>query len=299
MLNIDLTGKIAFIAGVGDDKGYGWAIAKRLAEAGATILVGTWPPVYEIFTKPLAKGKFDTKLPDGSEMEIKEVFPLDAMFDTMDDVPEEIKENKRYSIHDAFTISDVAKAVETKYGKIDILCHTLANGPEVSKTLLETSRQGYLAAFSASAYSLVGLLQKFGPIMNEGGSVLSLTYLAADGTIPGYGGGMDSAKSALQSNTKTLAFEAGRKWKIRVNTISAGPLKSRAAKAIGFIDKACNYSYNNAPIQQDFTADHVAGPAAFLSSDLASGITGTVMYVDNGVHSMAVGVVGLDVLDNK
>ncbi len=93
MLSIDLSGKVAFVAGLGDDNGYGWAIAKRLAEAGATIIAGTWPPVYEIFTKSLNRGKFNTTLSDGSDMVIAEVFPLDAAFDTMDDVPEDIKDS--------------------------------------------------------------------------------------------------------------------------------------------------------------------------------------------------------------
>ena len=293
MLAIDLSGKIAFVAGLGDDNGYGWAIAKRLAEAGATIIAGTWPPVYEIFTKSLDRGKFNTKLPDGSDMIITEVFPLDAAFDTMDDVPEDIKANKRYAAQEAYTISDVAKAVGEKYGKIDILVHALANGPEVKNDLLETSRSGYLAAFSASAYSLVSLVQNFGPIMNKGGSVVSLTYLAADGTVPGYGGGMGAAKAALQSDTKTLAFEAGRKWEIRINTISAGPLGSRAARAIGFIGRMIDYSTTNAPLTKDFCADDVAKPATFLVSDLAGAITGTCLYVDHGLHSMAVGLDGL------
>ena len=289
MLNIDLTGKVAFIAGLGDDRGFGWAIAKRLAEAGATIVAGTWPPVYEIFTKTLAKGRFDTTLPDGSEMKIAEVFALDAAFDCMDDVPQDIKENKRYADHAAFTISDVAAAVEAKFGKIDILIHALANGREVKNDLLDTSRAGYLDAFSASSFSMVSLVQNFAPRMNEGGAVLSLTYLSADRTVPGYGGGMGAAKAALQQDTRTLAYEAGRKYNIRINTISAGPLGSRAAKAIGFIGKMINYSEKNAPLTQPFVADHVGASAAFLVSPLASAITGTTVYVDNGLHSMAVG----------
>ncbi|MGM0461131.1 MAG: enoyl-[acyl-carrier-protein] reductase [Fibrobacterota bacterium] len=294
MLDIDLTGKTAFIAGVGDDKGFGWAIAKRLSQAGATILVGTWPPVYDMFLKTLRKGKLDTELPDGSRLEITEVFPLDAVYDTMKDVPREVREHKRYAQHDSFTIEETAKKVKKKYGKIDIVIHALANGPEVHKDLLDTSRHGYLTAFSTSAYSLVSLVQKFGPVMNENGSVLSLTYLAADGTVPGYGGGMGAAKAALQSDTRTLAFEAGRKWNIRVNTISAGPLRSRAARAIGFIDKAVSYSKGNAPLTQDFEADHVGAAAAFISSPLAGAITGTTLYVDNGLHSMAMAPKAID-----
>ena len=232
---IDLKGKTAFIAGVADSTGYGWAIAKALAGAGATIIIGTWPPVLNIFEMGLKKGQFDEDsiLPDGSKMTIAKVYPLDAVFDTPDDVPDEIKTNKRYAGLDGYTIEEVAKRVEADYGKIDIVVHSLANGPEVTKPLLETSRKGYLAASSASVYSAVSLLQKFAPIMNEGSAFMSLTYIASEKVVPGYGGSISSAKDQLESGTHTLAFEAGRKYGIHVNTISAGPLKSSAASAIG------------------------------------------------------------------
>ena len=181
-LGINLEGKVAFVAGVGDSSGYGWAICKALANAGATVTVGTWPPVLNIFKKSLESGKFDEDLilDDGSKMKIANIYPLDAVFDTPDDVPDDVKNNKRYAGLDGFTITEVADKVAGDYGKIDILVHSLANGPEVTKPLLETSRRGYLAASSASAYSMVSLVQKFGPIMNPGGSVLSLTYYAAE-----------------------------------------------------------------------------------------------------------------------
>jgi len=292
MLKIDLTGKVAFIAGVGDDQGFGWAIAKALAEAGATILVGTWTPMMRIFGTSLANGKFDNsrKLSDGSLMEIAKIYPLDAAFDTLEDVPEEIRENKRYKEFSAYTISDVAAAVEQDFGKIDILVHSLANAPEVQKPLLETSRKGYLAAISASAYSFVSLIAHFGPRMKSGGAVLTMTYFASEKAIPGYGGGMSSAKASLESDTRTLAYEAGRKWNLRINAISAGPLRSRAAKAIGFIDTMIDYSRANAPLTKDLEADDVGAAAAFLLSPLASAVTGTVMYVDNGLSAMGVAV---------
>ena len=293
---IDLTGKTAFIAGVADSSGYGWAIARALADAGATIIVGTWPPVLKIFEMGLRKGQFDedSTLSDGSKMNIEKIYPLDAVFDEPEDVPEDIKTNKRYAGLDGFTISEVADAIEKDYGKIDILVHSLANGPEVTKPLLETSRKGYLAASSASAYSMVSLIQKFGPIMNEGGSALSLSYIASEKVIPGYGGGMSSAKAQLESDTRTLAYEAGRKYGIRVNTISAGPLKSRAASAIGknkagektFIEVAIDYSSANAPLAQDLYNDDVGNSALFMASSMARTITGTTMYVDNGLHAM-------------
>lgn len=291
MLKIDLKGKRAFIAGIGDDQGYGWAIAKSLAEAGAEILVGTWTPILNIFTTNLQNGKFDEsrRLSDGSLMEFAKIYPLDASFDTLEDVPSEIKENKRYKDQQSYTISDVAAAVKKDFGTIDILVHSLANGPEVKKPLLETSRKGYLAAISASAYSFVSLLAHFGPFMNKGGATISLTYLASEKAVPGYGGGMSSAKAALESDTRTLAFEAGRKWGLRINTISAGGLKSRAAKAIGFIDKMIDYSLEGAPLQEMLLPEDVGNTAAFLLSDLAKGITGVTLYVDKGMHAMGVG----------
>ena len=297
--SIDLKGKVAFIAGVADSTGYGWAIAKALADAGATIIVGTWPPVLKIFqmVKKMVNFVEDSILPVGSMMTIEMIFPLDAGFDDPSDVPDEIKTNKRYAGLDHFTIAEVAEAVKADYGKIDILVHSLANGPEVTKPLLETSRKGYLAASSASAYSAVSLLQKFGPIMNEGGSMVSLTYIASEKVIPGYGGGMSSAKAQLESDTRVLAFEAGQKWGVRVNTISAGPLKSRAASAIGkepgqktFIEYAIDYSKANSPLPQDLYSDDVGNASLFLNSPMARSITGITLYVDNGLHAMGMAV---------
>ncbi|GAB5354081.1 hypothetical protein AAMO2058_000088900 [Amorphochlora amoebiformis] len=287
-LNIDLTGKKAFVAGVADDQGFAWAISKCLIEAGAEVSLGIWVPALGIFKKSMQMGKFDEsrKLSDGSLMDFKHLYPLDAVFDKPEDVPEEIMNNKRYAGNSDWTVSEVAKLIEKDIGKVDILVHSLANGPEVKKPLLETSRQGYLAAQSASAYSLVSMVQNFGPMMSEGGSVISLTYDASNKVIPGYGGGMSSAKAALESDTRVLAYEAGQKFKIRVNTISAGPLGSRAARAIGFIEKVINYSYNNAPIEKELTAMEVGQTAAFLLSPLASGITGQTIYVDNGLSTM-------------
>src|SRR5207253_11263536 len=141
--------------------------------------------------------------------------------------------------------------------------------------LLETSRAGYLAAVSVSAYSLVGLLARLLPLMRPGGSVLSLTYMASERAVPGYGGGMSSAKAALESDTRTLAYEAGRKYGVRVNTISAGPYASRAASAIGIIEKMVAYVSQNAPLTDPLTATEVGNATAFLCSPMASGITGT------------------------
>ncbi len=285
-----LKGKRAFIAGVGDDQGYGWAIAKALAEEGCEILVGTWTPILKIFTTSFETGKFDEsrQLSNGKMLKIAKVYALDASFDRPEDVPQDIKDNKRYAAASGYTITEVVAQIEKDYGTIDILVHSLANGPEVKKPLLETSRAGYLAALSASSYSFVSLIAQFGPIMAAGGSILSLTYIASERAVPGYGGGMSSAKAALESDTRTLAFEAGRKWGLRINTISAGPLRSRAARAIGFIDKMINYSEANAPLQREMTAEDVGNAAVFLLSPAAAAVTGTTLYVDNGMHAMGI-----------
>jgi enoyl-[acyl-carrier protein] reductase I len=130
------------------------------------------------------------------------------------------------------------------------------------------------------------MVQRFGPIMRKGGSFVSLSYMASERVIPGYGGGMSSAKAALESDTRLLAFEAGRKWGHRVNCISAGPLASRAASAIGFIGEMIEYCKLNSPLPEALEAREVGATAAFLASPLGTGITGTTLYVDKGFASM-------------
>jgi enoyl-[acyl-carrier protein] reductase I len=193
MLSIDLTGKRALVAGVADDGGFGFAVAKSLAEAGASVCVATWPPALNIFLNLLERGKMDEsrKLASGAMLEFERIYPLDAVFDVLSDAPEDVRESKRYKDVGDFSIGGLAERLVSDFGDkpLDILFHSLANGPEVKKSLLETSRAGYLAASSASAYSLVSMVQRLGPLMRPGGSVCSLTYMASERAIPGYGGG--------------------------------------------------------------------------------------------------------------
>ena len=292
MLSIDLTGKRALVAGVADDGGFGWAIAKALVEAGATVSVATWPPALGIFRTMLERGKFDEsmKLANGEKLAFAKIYPLDADFDALEDVPAELRDSRRYRDLGDFTIGGLAKAMAADGAVPDIVVHSLANGPEVKKPLLETSRKGYLGALSASAYSNVSLVRHLGPGMARGGAFLSLSYMAAERVVAGYGGGMSSAKAALESDTRVLAFEAGRAWGHRVNVISAGPYASRAASAVGFIQQMIEYCARNSPLTDPMTATEVANTAAFLCSPLASGITGTTVYVDKGYSAMGAAV---------
>jgi len=295
MLNIDLTGRRALVAGVADDGGFGFAIAKALAEAGASVSVGTWPPALNIFMNLLERGKMDDsrRMSNGELLEFEHIYPLDAAFDTLADAPQDIQDNKRYKDTGDFSIDGLVSRIRQDFGEkgLDIVVHSLANGPEVKKPLIDTSRAGYLAAMGVSAYSLVAMVSRLSPLMRQGGSFLSLTYMAGERVVPGYGGGMSSAKAALESDTRTLAFEAGRRYGIRVNTISAGPFASRAASAIGIIEKMVDYCAANSPLTDPLSTEEVGAAAAFLSSSLASGITGTTVYVDKGYHSMGMAVV--------
>ena len=308
MLSIDLTCKRAFVAGVADDGGFGFAIAKALAEAGASVCVGTWPPALGIFQTLLRRGKMDASLAlaAGGKLEFERIVPLDAEYDLLEQAPAEVRENKRYKEVGDFSIQGAADRLRADFGEpcLDIVVHSLANGPEVSKDLLATSRKGYLGAVGVSAYSLVAMAQRLGPLVRPGGSFLSLSYLASERVFPGYGGGMSSAKAALESDTRVLAWEAGRKWGHRVNCISAGPFASRAASAIGtvqveagapkpkpFIEQMIDYARANSPLPVALEAEEVGNVAAFLSSPLASGITGCVIHVDKGYHAMGKAVV--------
>jgi enoyl-[acyl-carrier protein] reductase I len=295
MLAIDLSGKRALVAGVSDDGGFGFAIAKALAEAGSSVCVGSWPPALGIFTKLLERGKMDEsmQLAGGGKLQFERIYPLDAAYDTLDQAPPEIRENKRYKEVGDFSVQGMTDRIRNDFGErsLDIVVHSLANAPEVRSPLVDTSRSGYLSAISVSAYSNISLVRHLAPLMRDGGSFLSLSYMAGERVIPGYGGGMSSAKAALEADTRTLAYEAGRRWGVRVNAISAGPWASRAASAIGFIDTMIRYAASNSPLPRPIDASEVGSTAAFLASPLARAITGSVVYVDNGFHAMGMAVV--------
>jgi len=293
-MQIDLQGRRVLVAGVADDGGFGFAMVRAFAECGANVCVATWPPALNIFEMMWKRGKFDAsrRLSNGTLFDIEQVFPLDAAYDSLDEVPAEVRNNRRYVERGDFTIQGLTDSVRRRWGasSLDVVVHCLANGPEVSRPLMDTSRQGYLAAISASAYSNVSLVSHLAPLMRTGGSFLSLSYLASERVVPGYGGGMSSAKAALECDTRYLAFEAGRRYGVRVNALSAGPCASRAASVTGMIHEVVSYYENNAPLPHRLEPAQVANAAAFMCSPLAAAITGTTLHVDHGLHAMAKGL---------
>jgi enoyl-[acyl-carrier protein] reductase I len=292
MLKLDLAGKNAFVTGIADDGGFAWQIAKALKAAGAKIYLASHPRVIGIVDRVFKRNLSaeSRKLPYGVEGEFQAdgLFGCDVEFDTKDDMPEAIKEAKGYAEGDVSITGAFRKYAELSGGApLDIIIHAVAFSPEIQKNHLETSRKAYLLAQSISAYSLVALTRAALPYMEgRSGSVVGLSYLAGERVVPGYGGGMASAKASLECDARVLSFFAGEKGH-RVNIISAGPYPSRAAKSIGDINLMIEETAKKSPLRRAITGQEVADAALFLCSPLANGITGEVLHVDCGFHAMS------------
>lgn len=290
MIPIDLTGKRALVTGVGDADGFAWMIAKYLRAAGAQIVLGVQPNRMGIVQKLLdRKGSEPLALPQssGGELEVECMVACDVMYDDRASIDEKGWEMSRLKDRSVdFSLAGSASALAG--APLDILIHAVAFSPEIMNPLIGTSRGAYLTAMSISAYSLAGMCRAFGPLL-EGrqASVVGLTYLGGERVAPLYGGGMASAKAALQIDCKQLAYDLGPKGH-RVNLVSAGAFPTRAGRAIPGFKEFLDLAAQKAPLRRNISREEVASATLFLCSPLASGITGEVVFVDCGYHAMAI-----------
>lgn len=297
MIPIDFSGKVALVTGVGDNESFAWFISKALQAAGARLVWAVHPRMHRIVEGFLESDKEDDaasrKLPYGAgELKVDRVLPCDVSYDTLADVPQDIRTDRRYARieeqHGDYSIQGMVSKVKESHGAVDILIHSVAFAPEIKSKLVDTTRAGYWTALSVSAYSLIGLVRAALPLMENrpgGASVVGLTYLGGVRVVPHYGGGMSTAKAALEIDAKQLAHNVGTRG-VRVNLISAGPYASRAARGIGDIQKMIDYAAERSPLPRGIEPEEVANATVFLCSPLASAITGHVLYVDCGYNIM-------------
>ena len=251
---LDLTGKNALITGIANNRSIAWGIAQQLHKAGANIGISYLPD---------EKGKMEKKVAELVEPLNPSVFvPL--------------------NVQDDAQIQSAFETVGEKWGRIDILIHCLAfaNRDDLTGGFAETSRAGFATALDISTYSLVKLCGVAKPLMTEGGSIVTLTYLGGVRVIPNYNV-MGIAKAGLEMSVRYLAAELGPQ-NIRVNGISAGPIRTLASSAVGGILDMIHHVEAVAPLRRTVTQLEVGNTAAFLCSDLSSGMTGQILYVDAG-----------------
>ncbi|HEY9692917.1 MAG TPA: enoyl-ACP reductase FabI [Oculatellaceae cyanobacterium] len=255
---LNLTGKNALVTGIANNRSIAWGIAQQLHQAGANIGVTYLPD---------EKGRFEKKVAELVE-------PLQpSLF-----LP--------CNVQDDAQLQATFDTVKEKWGKLDILIHCLAfaNKEDLSGDFSATSRQGFAQALEISTYSLIQMAGAAKPLMTEGGSIVTLTYLGGVKVIPNYNL-MGIAKSGLEMSVRYLASEMGQQ-NVRVNGISAGPIRTLASSAVGGILDMIHHVEEVAPLRRTVTQLEVGNAAAFLCSDLASGITGQILYVDAGYEIM-------------
>lgn len=289
-IGIDLTGKTALVTGVADNVGFGWHIATALQAAGAEVVLGCHPRVVSIVERFLTRDKYaeSRALPFGVEGEFKPkaVYGCDAGYDTLEEIPEEIRGGKGFKDAGDVSIAGCMAHIKEDVGHLDYVIHAVAFSPEADKPHIETSRAAYLTAMSISSYSLVALTRAALPLMKgRGGSIVGLSYNASLRIVPFYGGGMASAKAALECDARFMAYFAGEEGH-RVNIVSPGPYASRAAKSIGDIESMVNGIAERSPLRRPIEAADVANAVLFHCSDLSRNVTGSCTYVDAGYHAM-------------
>jgi enoyl-[acyl-carrier protein] reductase I len=256
-----MAGKRGLIMGVANERSIAWGIAKTASDHGAELAFTFQGDSLEKRVRPLAESV-------GSSI----VVPCD--------------------VTDEASIDATFKAIEEKWGKLDFLVHAIAfsDKNELDGLYLNTTRTNFLRTMDISVYSFTAVAQRAVPLMEEGGSLLTLSYFGAEKVMPHYNV-MGVAKAALEASVRYLAVDLGGQ-NIRVNAISAGPIKTLAASGIGDFRYILKWNELNSPLKRNVTIEDVGNSGLYLLSDLGAGVTGEVMHVDAGYH--AVGMVAID-----
>lgn len=250
-----MQGKKGLIVGVANNRSIAYGIAKACKEQGAEIILTYQNDKLKKRVEKVAE-----------ELNVKNIYPLDV---TNEDELKALKE-----------------AIEKDYGKIDFLVHSVAFAPReaLDGKFIDTTKEAFKIAMEISVYSLIDLVRTIEPIMNDGGSILTLTYLGSQRYVPHYNV-MGVAKAALEASVRYLAVDLGSR-KIRINALSAGPIKTLAASGIGDFSEILKYNEKNSPLRKNVTIEEVGNSAMYLLSDLSSGVTAEVHYVDAGYNIM-------------
>jgi enoyl-[acyl-carrier protein] reductase I len=252
---INLAGKTAVVFGLANKRSIAWGIAQQLHRAGATLAI-----CYQNERMKLEAQALIDDLPGASG------FQCDVSSDEQ--------------------IETLFAALKGKYGKLDVLVHAVAFAPaaDLRGEFILTSREGFRVAMDVSVYSLIAVSRGAAPLMTEGGSIMTLSFYAAEKVVPNYNV-MAIAKAGLECTVRYLASNLGPK-NIRVNAISAGPIKTLAARGVGDLSEMLKSHSDRAPLHRNVDQLEVGGAALFLASDLSSAITGETLYVDCGYNIM-------------
>jgi len=253
MLNLE--GRVAAVFGLANKRSIAWGIAHRLNEAGCKLAIS-----YQNERMKAEAHELISELPGA------EAFQCDVSSDE--------------EIHRVYA------QLKERYGKLHVVVHSIGYAPaeELKNDFINTTRDGFRIAHDVSVYSLIALSRGAAPLMTEGGSIITLTYYGSEKVVPHYNV-MGVAKAALEASVRYLAADLG-KQNIRVNAISAGPIKTLAARGIGGLSDMLKAHAERAPLHRNTEQMEVGGTAAYLASDLASGVTGEVIYVDSGYNVM-------------
>jgi enoyl-[acyl-carrier protein] reductase I len=248
-----MKGKKGLVIGVANNKSIAYGIAKACADQGADLILTYQNEKLQSRVQKVA-----------DELNVKNIYPLDVS-----------KEEEIIALRDN---------IEKDYGKIDFIVHAVAFAPKDALTgkFLNVSKEAFTIAMQISVYSFIEVAQKFQTILNDNASLLTLSYLGAVRYIPHYNT-MGVAKAALEASVRYMAVDLGDRG-IRVNALSAGPIKTLAASGIGDFRKILNYNEENSPLRKNVTIEEVGNSAMYLLSDLASAVTGEVHYVDSGYN---------------